>query len=90
MGAGDWGLGAGKQRGKPVPTTPLPTPVPERARAPIYFLAPHRLRGEASLRRKKASRHYAYLPTPVFWGVGGERSETEGGGFRRKLKNGAQ
>ena len=34
--------------------------------------------GEASLRRKKASRHYAYLPTPV-WGVGGERSETEGG-----------
>lgn len=52
MGAGDWGLGAGKQRGKPVPTTPLPTPVPERARAPIYFLAPHRLRGEASLRRR--------------------------------------
>lgn len=71
MGNGGRGLGAGgagKQRGKPVPTTPLPTPVPERARAPIYFLAPHRLRGEASLRRKKASRHYAYLPTPVFWG----------------------
>jgi hypothetical protein len=41
--------------------------------------------GEASLEVKKqefertASRHYAYLPTPAV-GVGGERSETEGGG----------
>lgn len=24
MGTRDWGLGAGKQHGKPVPTTPLP------------------------------------------------------------------
>ena len=29
---------------------------------------------------KMASRHYAYLPTPIL-GVGGERSETEGGIF---------
>ena len=35
--------------------------------------------GEARLRRKKP-RHYAYLPTPIL-GVGGERSEPEGGGY---------
>ena len=34
--------------------------------------------GEASLRRKKASRHYAYLPTPVLGG--GWRAERDGRG----------
>ncbi len=55
--------------------------------APIYFLAPHRLRG-SKFKEKKASRHYAYLPTPV-WGVGGERSETEGAASAGSYKNGA-
>ena len=30
--------------------------------------------------RRKKPRHYAYLPTPIL-GVGGERSEPEGGGY---------
>ena len=46
----------------------------------LYTLLRPTACGESSLRRKKASHHYAYLPTPI-WGVGGERSETEGGGY---------
>lgn len=48
------------------------------------------LAGRSKFKEKKGFPPLCLLAHPRFLGVGGERSETEGGGFRRKLKNGAQ
>ena len=64
---------------EPPPLHPLPTCLRGGWRAAIYFLAPHRLRG-SKFKERKGFPPLCLLAHPRL-GVGGERSEPEGGGY---------
>ena len=92
MGNGGRGLGAGgwKAAWKTSPHYALAHSCSrEGSSAYILSCAPP-LAGRSKFKEKKGFPPLCLLAHPRFLGVGGEQSETEGGGFRRKLKNGAQ